>query len=108
MSWNWYVTNGGASFRYWETEGYSPEITSTTDSLSVSLPSNMTAYEIQVRFDPYLVNINTPPDGDEIKLKYFDGEIFLVELFNIDLNELEYFLYRRQIQRLSIKLQLVF
>ena len=71
MMWNWYFSNVGTSFQTLEDEGVVSTIEVSHDTIHISIPNGISAYQLQLQYEPGNLVINSLPSEKE-------GNYFLV------------------------------
>ena len=77
MMWNWYFSNVGTSFQTLEDEGVVSTIEVSHDTIHISIPHGISAYQLQLQYEPGNLVINSLPSEKR-------GELFLSNQSSID------------------------
>jgi len=77
MMWNWYFSNVGTSFQTLEDEGVVSTIEVSHDTIHISIPNGISAYQVQLQYEPGNLVINSLPSEKR-------GELFLSNQSSID------------------------
>ena len=72
---NWYLDNVSSIAGRWENSGPEISVLQIKDHISIDVPEGVAAMEIQLSFDPSILNVKTPIVDSDIKFSRQDLEI---------------------------------
>ena len=75
MMWNWYNTNNTMTFANYEDQGEFIDIEAEHDSIYFDIPNSLSAYQIQINYQPGDVFINNGKTNQE-KIQIMTGQKF--------------------------------
>ena len=68
MMWNWYFSNNPSSFQSLADEGSISNIEMAHDSIFIDIPNGLSAYQVQISYEPGNVVINNSKKDNESEL----------------------------------------
>ena len=68
MMWNWYFANNPSSFQFLADEGSISNIEMAHDSIFIDIPNGLSAYQVQISYEPCNVVINNSKKDNESEL----------------------------------------
>ena len=68
MMWNWYFANNPSSFQSLADEGSISNIVMAHDSIFIDIPNGLSAYQVQISYEPGNVVINSSKKDNESDL----------------------------------------
>ena len=77
MMWNWYFSNNSLTFTNYEDNGALILMEAQHDTIYFDLPEDLSAYEIQIKYNPVSFFIGQKDDNSSLFLNHIDPEIGL-------------------------------